>query len=66
MAILGEKGSPDAAGAVENQYSWKERETGMIVTCHLKYYPSHEAVEWVLHFTNSSDGLATDNSGFGN
>ena len=50
-----QKGSPNAQGVVNNIYSWQDRKTGLNVTCDLKYYPEHEAVEWLLHFTNRSE-----------
>lgn len=49
------KGSPDVQGVVNNLYSWQDRKTGLKVTCDLKYYPEHEAVEWVLYFTNIAE-----------
>ena len=49
------KGKADAAGVANNSYSWKDKKTGLIVTCGLTYYPAYEAVEWVLRFTNSSE-----------
>jgi len=44
----------DTEAEVACSYSWKDKQTGMKVTCVVKGYPDYNAVEWVLHFTNTA------------
>lgn len=36
-------------------FTWIEKQTGLKVDCEVKGYPSYNAVEWVLRFTNTSE-----------
>lgn len=39
-------------GMAAFSYRWVDKQTGMQVVCELKAYHEHNAVEWVLRFTN--------------
>lgn len=46
----------DAEAGIARIYTWIDKETGLKVACDVKGYPDYNAVEWVLRFTNTSNG----------